>query len=786
MNQRSRNRATQDGLPLSLRTTTERRPSPALRNGLALGLSAAMLAPAVALAQDAGDRTRTLSTINVEAEAIEPNPNAEPGVPYKARYSGDERHTRPIAETTQNITVLTKPQIEESGFSDLREILDAQPGITLGTGENGNAFGDRYIIRGQEARSDVFVDGLRDPGMTIRESFATEQVEITKGPNSSFAGRGTSGGAVNSITKQATTDFDYTRLSTGFGTDRHTRLTVDTNKVFSDKAAVRLNALYGYEEVPDRGPADRQRRGLALSGLFKPTDKLSVVVDYYGLRARDNPDLGGFMVGTSPNRRPASNPPVYAQDPDFLSSDVDTLTGRIRYLFSADTRLTNITRVGRSVNGYVATGARASTTHASSAGGVYDTVSLSTHQGWQEVDYVANQTNLFLDRTIGGKRHEIILGLEFTDHKVLNGVYDVSNAGANCRVGGRGGVSDGWCITDASGALLPGVNTIMNRQIDKGRWDVDWNVRTVSLSAMDTVDLSDRWTAFGGLRYDHFDFDTVTQNNALEPTRYRYSDGLVNGHLGLSYKIRPDAQVYASFATASDINGGESDLGTSCGYGGICVDPDNGVGIASSKPETTRSFELGTKWNVMDGRLLATAAVFQIDKSDVMEQAVGSTGYESTGALNTGGNRVRGLELGLVGQLTDKLTAQAGVAFMKSKVTDSNDPDSVGKRLSNFADRSAFLQLKYQATEGFAFGANLRHESKKYAGQPDAAAGDEPIPSYTVFNLFASYRFNKNLDARLNVGNVTDRDYYLAGYRSGSFLYKGDARNARLTLNYQF
>ena len=87
-------------------------------------------------------------------------------------------------------------QPDEATAEDLRQILDAQPGITLGTGENGNAFGDRYIIRGQEARSDVFVDGLRDPGMTIRESFATEQVEISKGPSSSFAGRGTAGGAI--------------------------------------------------------------------------------------------------------------------------------------------------------------------------------------------------------------------------------------------------------------------------------------------------------------------------------------------------------------------------------------------------------------------------------------------------------------------------------------------------------------------------------------------------------------------------------------------------------------
>ncbi len=82
-------------------------------------------------------------------------------------------------------------------------------------------FGDRYIIRGQQAKSDTFVDGLRDPGMTIRESFAIEQLEITKGPSSSFAGRGSAGGAINAITKRATTDYSFIK---GDGSCRHGQL----------------------------------------------------------------------------------------------------------------------------------------------------------------------------------------------------------------------------------------------------------------------------------------------------------------------------------------------------------------------------------------------------------------------------------------------------------------------------------------------------------------------------------------------------------------------------------
>lgn len=765
---------------------------------MALGLTTAVLAPSAAHAQRQGSTPEsTLQTVNVVDTALEANPNAEPGVPYKAKYSGDERHKRALAETAQNIQVLTKAQIEDSGYTDLREILDAQPGITLGTGENGNAFGDRYIIRGQEARSDVFVDGLRDPGMTIRESFATEQVEISKGPNSSFAGRGTSGGAVNSVTKQATTAYDYTRLSTGFGTDKHTRLMLDTNQVVNEDLAVRANLLYGYEEVPDRGPTDRDRKGIALSTFWTPTDKLDLTFDYYGLDAEDNPDMGGFLVGTVPNRKPATNVPVYAQSQDFLKSDVDILTARLRYQLSPDTRITNLTRYGQTDNGYVTTGARASVFGVNDPRAGASTISLSTHQGWQEVEYFVNQTNLHLDREIGGLKHEFIFGLEYSDHSVLNGVYDVANSGENCMVDGRGGVAtalNGWCITDASGALLNGVNSIMNRRVAKGAWDIDWNVKTVSLSAMDTVDLTDRWTAFAGLRWDRYDFDTTTRDLRLLTSRnYDYSDSLWNGHVGLTYKFLPYANVYVSYATASDINGGESDVGSSCGYGGICVDDTTGVAVADSKPEKTQSIELGTKWNLMDEKLLLSAALFQITKSDVMESAPQGTGYDSSGALNTGKNRVRGVELALTGLITPKLTGQAGIAIMDSEILRSNVVANEGKVLSNFADNSAFVQLKYQATDKFAFGGAAKYEGKKYAGQPDSAAGldefgqySQPIPAYTVLDLFANYRIDKNMDVRLNVGNVTDKDYYLAGYRSGSFLYKGDARNARVTLNYDF
>ncbi|WP_227816327.1 TonB-dependent receptor [Nitrogeniibacter aestuarii] len=776
-------------LPASFRVAAKPLPGTMTRTALALGVTTTMFTP-LAVAQST-ESTTTLAPVEVVSEAIDPNPNAEPGAPYKARTSGDERHTRPLAETPQTITVLTRQQMLDTGRTDLRDILRAQPGITLGTGENGNAFGDRYIIRGQEARSDVFVDGLRDPGMTVRESFAVEQLEITKGPSSTFAGRGATGGAINSITKQATTDVDFTKLSVGFGTDSYVRMTADSNFVINEDNALRINLLHHRQDVPDRSPANRGRDGVALSWNLQATDKLDLTADYYHLKTDEQQDLGTWTLDSG---KPATNIPVYVQDEDFLKSEIDTFTLRARYYLDDKTRITNLTRYGTTDNGYVITGANDRATHATNPGGVYNTVSLSTHQGWQEVEYFANQTNLYAERNLWGMDHEFIFSLEYSDHSVLNGQYDYS-ANSNCVVSGRGGSPrDAVCIVDPSGNYVNNIGSLLDRSISKGDADIDWNAKTISLSAMDTIDLTEEWTLFGGLRYDHVDLRTVT--GTTTKTKWELDDGLWNGHLGLTWQFKPDANVYVTYSTASDINGGESDV-SSCDYGGICV-PSTGAGgvalttaqrqalFAQSEPEKSENIEVGTKWNVNRGKLLLTAAWFQVTKSDVME-IIGGQSYTDIGAINTGKYRVQGVELGMAGNLTQKLSAQAGMAVMNAKWLKSQDQSRVDAGLSNFPETTASVLLSYAATPKFTFGGNVTYQGRKYSGTPESPEQlTVKVPDYTVLDLFASYRFNRNLSARLNVGNVTDETYYLSAYRSGAFMYLGDARNAQLTFNYDF
>ncbi|MDO6446730.1 TonB-dependent receptor [Colwellia sp. 1_MG-2023] len=708
---------------------------------------------------------------------------------YLYEASGDIRRVADLVDTPQVITVLTQDQILEAGKTDLKDILAAQAGVTLGTGENGNAFGDRYIIRGHEARSDVFVDGLRDPGMSTRESFATERVEITKGPSSTFAGRGSSGGAVNSVTKKASVAYNLGRVEAGLGTDDFSRITLDYNLPLSDTSAIRINALSSDKDKPGREGISSERTGLQVSGVYLPTSRLSFTLDGYYLDASDVSDLGSYFDSTT--RKPVKDIPVYAQESDFLSSEVKTLTLRTEYEVNDYVTLYNATRIGETENGYITTGARGTSRAESDplAPGAA-TISLSTHQGNQNVDYKSTQFNLFWDTNVLGFDSNFVFGLEFTDENVDNGVYDIDyNNPTNCVTAGRRGDTNSYCIIDAAGNKVNNISQLMGRTYVDDYDDASMNIETVSAYMMNTVHLNQQLDLYYGLRVDSFDYNNDTLSRGTETT-YEYSDTMYNGNIGLIYDLSENVNIYANYSTATNINGGESDLGASCGYGGVCGTASQ---VPDSDPERVENVELGTKFMAFDDKFMFTASLFQITKSDVME-SVGEDDYAALGTLNTGENKVKGIEIGFVGNITDELSVQFSATTMDAEVTDSINENNIGLTLSNFAKDSVYLQVRYELNDSIVIGGDYAYQSEMYAGQPDSAAGYDSansrysivVPDYQVVNLFANYYATDALTFRLNIGNAFDETYYTAAYRSGAFMYLGNANNTKLTATYEF
>src|SRR3546814_15297892 len=118
--------------------------------------------------------------------------------PIKVGKAESPKYTRPLLDTPQTITVIGKETIRQQNLLTLREVLSTVPGITFGAGEGGFGYGDRIILRGQDAKNDVTVDGVRSGAFLNRnEVYNIEQVEVTTGAHSVMNGGASVPGTTN-------------------------------------------------------------------------------------------------------------------------------------------------------------------------------------------------------------------------------------------------------------------------------------------------------------------------------------------------------------------------------------------------------------------------------------------------------------------------------------------------------------------------------------------------------------------------------------------------------------
>ncbi|MCG6120243.1 MAG: TonB-dependent receptor, partial [Blastomonas sp.] len=262
---------------------------------LALSCVGAIAFANPALAQNAEGAQR-LGGMTVSDSAIE-----EPEV--KAEEAASPKYTAPLLDTPQTITVITSKSIQQQNLLTLRDVLQNVPGVTFGAGEGGFGYGDRIILRGQDAKNDVTIDGVRSSAFQNRnETYNIEQIEVTNGANSVYSGGGSVAGNINLVTKKPL-GTDQSFVQAGIGTDNYYRATVDINQRLSDLIAVRLNAVYHENDVPGRDVEFFERWGIAPAitiGIDSPTN-LTLQFEHlddkampqYGLRYYAN--LGGFL-----------------------------------------------------------------------------------------------------------------------------------------------------------------------------------------------------------------------------------------------------------------------------------------------------------------------------------------------------------------------------------------------------------------------------------------------------------------------------------------------------------
>ena len=147
--------------------------------------------------------------------------------------------------------------------------------------------------------------------------------------------------------------------------------------------------------------------------------------------------------------------------------------------------------------------------------------------------------------------------------------------------------------------------------------------------------------------------------------------------------------------------------------------------------------------------------------------------------------RVRGIELGLAGNLTEHLSVYGGAVFMTSEITSSAVAANVGLEFANIAHTTFNVLAKYQLTEQLTVGGQAT-----YAGEINGgtfADNGNRLPAHWRFDVMADYKFSKNVDVKLVVNNITNELYYDAFYRSAApYVYIAPGRVGYLTVNFKY
>ena len=297
---------------------------------------------------------------NAGGLAADRDPYADPAAPYKAdRVQASGKFPEPLLNTPKTITVLTKEVLADKNITSLREIGRLNTaGVTLGPGEGGNAFGDRFFIRGFDARNDVFIDGIRDPAVSVRENFFTEQIEILRGPALVLC-RPRHRRRRHQYRHQAGGDRNFYNAESTFGTDHTKRVTLDVNQVISPTFSIRTGGMFQDANVAGRNYVTDDRWGGFISTKWTPTNDIKITTNYVHTDLSGLPDFGVpyYKQGNGPVTDfgiPRQNWYGFVnRDFQTARQDFGTLTGE--YKVTDNITLTSRTRAEHSLLAYIGT-----------------------------------------------------------------------------------------------------------------------------------------------------------------------------------------------------------------------------------------------------------------------------------------------------------------------------------------------------------------------------------------------------------------------------------------------
>ncbi|MBP6878716.1 MAG: TonB-dependent siderophore receptor [Phenylobacterium sp.] len=279
----------------------------------------------------------------------------------------------------------------------------------------------------------------------------------------------------------------------------------------------------------------------------------------------------------------------------------------------------------------------------------------------------------------------------------------------------------------------------------------------------DQIAFGERWIVVGGVRFDRFEDED-------KRSRQVYADDDLTFRAGVIYKARPDLSVYASWSE---------------GFEPQAVSSQSTVVGGPFAPVTGQQIEAGVKAELLDGRIQANAAVFEIVRENLLQidptrpPVNGRDQMAPIGEVTS-----RGFETDLSVDVTPNWVVTANYAYNHVRVTKSAPgrvlSNAVGDRFANAPAHEAGFWTRYQIAAidtAIAFGG-------EYVGERISIDGQQVKP-YTIFDVSIIKTFGP-VRAMLRIDNLFDKTYAASGFITRSGHFPGEPRSVFLELRTRF
>ncbi|HEY4380497.1 MAG TPA: TonB-dependent siderophore receptor [Acidobacteriaceae bacterium] len=624
-----------------------------------------------------------------------------------------------LLETPQQIQVLTHELLQARSTESMKQAVEMVPSVGLQLGEGRR---DNFFIRGFNAVNDMYIDGVRDSAQYYRDLSNTERIEVLEGPAAVLYGRGSSGGLINRITKKPSMEGMLGEIGYTVGGYGEQRGTADLDTIVPGtgrKLGFRLTGAAEHEDS-QRHFYWSDRYTFAPTLLWKPSEATAISAQVERLRDDRLPDRGiPYLPATgAPAVVPVGNFYGYVgpqAGSNFIHSAVTDGTLDVRHSFADGWTLHAVERLA----GY-------STNFAN----MYPSAVTGTAGNYQVARGEYNGTQMWTnaDSTLEGSRTLRILGMRQT---LLVGTEYGREVTDSTQYNGPTNQTPVSLLNPLPTApVLSSVLSRNNRFLG----------RTLAVYGQDLITLAPRWKALVGVRFDSFRQTLELMPPTNTTPNLGRTDNAASPRVGLVYQARPWASVYGNYSRTFDPSGEGLSLATN---------------NAQLKPEVTQNYEGGMKANLLRERLLATASLFRLDRTNIKT----TDPNNPLALLNLGEQRTDGAELNMQGAITRRWQVVGGYAWLDGRIvsstTLSNGVSLQGRRPAMSPLHGGSVWTTYEFGNGFGIGAGLVSRAKQFAATDNLAA----LPAYARVDASVSYRSSR-YDVQVNVQNVGNVRYY--------------------------